>query len=189
MPFQVTGTDFAVTIYYRTKLKKEWKVYILIFFCSVGRAVHLELIPNTRRQLSTIHSDNTKSFQAAAKWLKQIITSEQLHEHLKENMNWIFILPKAPWWGWHFERLIGVTKQALYRSLRWSELEVLLDVETNINNRPLTYIEENIKNPILTPNSTIPGRDTKILDGNMIEDKDFGWRKRQKYVKRCKDAA
>ena len=42
--------------------------------------------------------------QATAKWLKQIIKSEQLHEHLtKENMDAEFNLPKAPWWGGHFE--------------------------------------------------------------------------------------
>ena len=88
-------------------------------------------------------------------------------------------------------------KQALYKSLgrtklRWSELEeILLDVEINWNNRPRTYIEEDIQYPILTPNSMILGRDTKMFDGNMVEDKgeDLRWRKRQKYGKRCKDAA
>ena len=57
----------------------------------MSRAVHLELIPSTatqefikclkwliahRRKPSTIYSDDAKSFQAAAKWLKQIIKSE-----------------------------------------------------------------------------------------------------------------
>ena len=92
-------------------------------------------------------------------------------------------MPKAPWWGGHFERLIGVIKQALYKflgrtSLQWSELkEVLLDVEINMNNRPLTYIEEDIQRSILTPNSMILGRNTKIVDGNMIEEEeeDFSW--------------
>ena len=69
-------------------------------------------------------------------------------------------------------------KQALYKSLgrtslRWSKLkEVLLDVEINMNNRPLTYIEEDIQRPILTPNSMILGRDTKMVDGNMIDDEE-----------------
>ena len=88
-------------------------------------------------------------------------------------------------------------KQALDKSLRrtslrWSKLEeVLLDVEINMTNRPLTYIEEDIQCPILTPNSMILGRDTKMIDRNMIEDEegDLSWRKWQKYVKRCKDAA
>ena len=46
MPFQVIGTDFAGSIYYRSKAKKESKVYILIFSCSVSSAVHLELKPS-----------------------------------------------------------------------------------------------------------------------------------------------
>ena len=100
-------------------------------------------------------------------------------------------MPKAPWWGGHFERLIGVIKQALYKSLgrtslRWSELEdVLLDVEINMNNRPFTYIDEDIQRPILTPNSMILGRDTKMVDGNMIEEEeeDLSWRKQKKFVK------
>ena len=77
-------------------------------------------------------------------------------------------------------------------SLRWSELEdVLLDVEINMNNRPLTYIEEDIQRPILTPNSMILGRDTKMVHGNMTEEEeeDLSWRKLQKYVKKCKDIA
>ena len=213
VPFQVIGTDFAGPIYYRTKTKKESKACILIFSCSVSRAVHLELTPNTttqefikclkqliprRGKPSTIYSDNTKSFQAATKWLKQIIKSEQLHEHLrKENINWKFNLPKALWWGGHFKRLIRVIKQALYKSLgrtslRWSELEeVQLDFEINMNNRPLTYIEENIQCPILTRNSMILGRDTKMVDRNMIEgeEEDLSGQKQLTYVKRCKNAA
>ena len=61
-----------------------------------------------------------------------------------------------------------MTKQVLYKSLgrtnlRWSKLdEELLDVGINMNNRLLTYIEEDIH----------------IFKGNMTEDKeeDLGWR-------------
>lgn len=67
----------------------------------------------------------------------------------------------------HFKRLSRVTKQILYKSLgrtnlRWSKLdEVLLDVEINMNNRLLTYIEEDIQ----------------IFKGKMTKDKeeDLGW--------------
>ena len=62
---------------------------------------------------SVIYSDNAKSFQAAAKWLKQNIKCEQLHEIIKEIINWKFNLPKRLGWGGHFERLIEVIKQAL----------------------------------------------------------------------------
>ena len=47
IPFQVKGTDFAGPIQFRTKTKKESKAYILMFYCSVSRAIHIELIANT----------------------------------------------------------------------------------------------------------------------------------------------
>ena len=38
--------------------------------------------------------------------------------------------------------------------LTWDELsEVLLDVETQINRRPLSYVEDDVELPILTPSS------------------------------------
>ena len=173
MSFQVTGTDYAGPIYYRTKSKKESKAYILPFSFSLSRTVHLELTPNLttnefikcikrlierRGSPKTVYSDNAKTFQVAAKWLKLVIKTEEFNEFLtKENIKWKFNLPRAPWWGGHFERLIGLTKQSLFKSLgktslSWNELEsVLLDVEVNLNNRPLSYIEGNIQHPLLTP--------------------------------------
>ena len=70
--------------------------------------------------------------------------------------------------GGHFERLSRVTKPFLCKSLgrtnlSWNKLdEVLLDVEINMNNRLLTYMEEDIQ----------------IFKRNMIEDKEegLGWR-------------
>ena len=93
--------------------------------------------------------------------------TEELNEFLtKENIKWKFNLPRAPWWGGHFERFIGLTKQSLFKSLgktslNWNELEsVLLDVEKNLNNRPLTHIEDDIQYPIVTPSSMLIGRDS-----------------------------
>ena len=56
-----------------------------------------------------------------------------------------------------FEKLIGIMKQSMYKAigngqLRWYELEeVILDVETTLNNRPLGYVEDDIYMPVLTP--------------------------------------
>ena len=46
MPFQIIGADHAGPIYYCTKSKKELKAYILLFTCSVSRAVNLGLTEN-----------------------------------------------------------------------------------------------------------------------------------------------
>ena len=72
--------------------------------------------------------------------------------------------------------MIGLRKQLLFKSLRktslsWNELEsVLLDVEVNLNNRPLTYIKDDIQYPILTPNSMLLGQDTVMLEEDPEEE-------------------
>ena len=60
--------------------------------------------------------------------------------------------------GGQFERMVGLVKQALYKTigranLRWPQLEeVILDVEIALNNRPLAYQEDDVQLPALTPN-------------------------------------
>ena len=44
--FEVNGTNFSEIIYYKTKKSKENKSYIILFTCSLTRAVHLELLPD-----------------------------------------------------------------------------------------------------------------------------------------------
>ena len=94
----------------------------------------------------------------------------------KERIIWKFNLSRAPWWGGQYERLLGITKQSLYKSngkslLTWPELEeVLLDVEVNLNNGPLTYIEEDIEYSVLTPNSMILRRNIKLPDDSPEEE-------------------
>ena len=76
-----------------------------------------------------------------------MVVNDQFHDILiKEKIICKFNLSRVPWWGRQYERLIGLTKQSLYRSIgeslfTRSELkEVLLDIKVNLNNRPLTYI-------------------------------------------------
>ena len=79
MPFQIRGPKYVGPIYYRTKSKKESKAYILLFTCSVSRAVHLnvaEILTSKefkkcggRRKPKLIYLDDAKTLQlqAAAK--------------------------------------------------------------------------------------------------------------------------
>ena len=94
-PFEIVGTDYAGPLYYKSKGKKDLKAYILLFFCSVSRAVYLELVLNLgaveiiksfkrliSRRGKPIYSDNTKIFEAGAKWLNSINGDEQFHDFL-----------------------------------------------------------------------------------------------------------
>ena len=114
----------------------------------------------------------------------------KFHDFLsKERIIWKFNLSRAPWWGGQYERLIRLTKQSSYKStgkslLTWLELEeVFLDVEVNLNNRPLTYIEEDLEYSLLTPNSMILGRNIKLPDYYPKEEEvSDNWKKQQRYV-------
>jgi hypothetical protein len=72
-------------------------------------------------------------------------------------VKWKINLSRAPWWGGQFERMIGLIKQPLYKTignvfLSLKELrDVILDVEVTFNNRSLSYVEDDIQFPILTP--------------------------------------
>ena len=90
-----------------------------------------------------------------------------------------------------YRRLIR-TKHSLYKSigrsqLTYNELEkTLLDVEINFNNRPLTYVEDDIQLNVLTPNSMILGKDVRTINSTADSDS-HELTKRQRYVLRCKE--
>lgn len=64
---------------------------------------------------------------------------------------------------------------------------MILDVEVTLNNRPLSYVEEDVQLPLLTPNSLQFCRPNVLPEqrGHRIENPDL--RKRAKYIRRCKD--
>ena len=109
-----------------------------------------------------IYSDNGRTFVGAAKWLETVMADERLNEFLcHQGMKWQFNLSRAPWWGGQFERMVGLVKRSPYKTigngfLSWTELEeVILDVEVSLNNRPLSYVEDDVQLPVLTPNSLL----------------------------------
>lgn len=69
----------------------------------------------------------------------------------------------APWTGGFFERLVQSVKRCLRKLLRKSRLTyeemltLLVKIENIINNRPITYVYDEVSQP-LTPNHLIFGR-------------------------------
>ena len=185
----------------------EGKAYIVLYACSLSRALYLELTKTMETQefISTlkrfiarkgrpekIYPDNGRTFVGAAKWLRNVMQDERLHDFLaKLNIKWQCNLTKAPWWGGQFERMIGLVNQAFNKSvgngtLTWRELQdVLLDVEVALNNQPLSYVEEDVQLPVLTPNMPQFGRLNLLPEDHNQENPDL--RKRARYVAKCED--
>ena len=207
--FEVIGTDFAGPILYKLTPRRQGKAYLVIFSCSLSQAVHLELVPSLktsaflpclkrliarRGRPRVIYSDNGSTFVKAAKWLKQGREDEKLQGYLEwHDIEWKFNLSHAPWWGGQFKWLIGVVKKAMHKvigrgSLLWNELiDVLLEVETQVNRRPLNYVKDDPDLPILTPATFLFQRTTHLPEEQTwrIPDKDL--RRRARFLQTCKD--
>ena len=139
----------------------------MIFTCATSRAVHLEVTKSHtaeefQRKLNSfiarktrpclIISDNASVFKATASWIKKIRKSERLSDHLaREDIRWQFNLSRSPWWGGMYEQVIKDLKKTLYKTLcrttlSFKQLEtVMVDIERQMNNRPLTYLESEIE--------------------------------------------
>ena len=143
-----------------------------------------------------IVSDNAKTFQSTAKWLKTVRADGKTNPLLNDmGIKWRFNLSKAPWWGGFFERMVGLVKRVLKKSLGKASLtfqelsELMLDIEFSMNNRPLTYQGEESEMEPLTPNHFIHGRRMKTLhdDANVSEEELITPRRRLRYLLRCKE--
>ena len=142
------------------------------------RAVHLELVDSSNTETflyaferfisrkscpSLILSDNAQIFKSAATHLS------------KYRIEWKFIPCRAPHFGGVWERLIGITKQCLKKLLGKNlvslvELQTMLcKIECQINNRPLTYVTNEINDPIITPSLLLYGRNIETMSNEYID--------------------
>ena len=187
-PFEVTGVDFAGPLSYRVSKEELGKYSSIIFMCTSSRAVHLEV---TRTQMAdefekklnalisrrtrphVIVSDNAGVFNTTADWIRAIRKSEKLHKYLvREEIRWQFNLARSPWSGGFYERLIKEIKKTLHKTLERSRLSyeamesVVMDIERNLNNRPLIYVEAEGEEEVI-----MWGRDAHpIEDSELIRD-------------------
>ena len=123
------------------------------------------------------------------------MSDEKIQDFLaSQQIKWKFNLSRAPWWGGKFERMVGLVKAALSKTvgnsfLTWAGFEeIVLDVEVTLNNRPLSYADDNVQLRLLTLNSLMFAQPNMLpeLEPHHIEDCDL--HKRAKYLKQCKDA-
>ena len=185
-PFEYTGIDYLGPLYVKefsqstdhSSVQIKRKVWVCLFTCFTVRAIHLELVGDmsaeefllslrrfiARRGIPRqIFSDNAKQFKTARTVLvrawEDVVTDKEVSEFVAyQGIQWKFIIELAPWMGGFYERLIGLTKRALKKTIGKKCLTerqlatILTEAEAVLNSRPLVYVDDDINsNSALTP--------------------------------------
>jgi len=172
------------------------RIRICLYTCCVTRAVNIDIVPDmstetvicslkrfcARRGVPHLFiSDNGKTFKAASKIITAIIAGEEVQEYLSHiNVKWCFNLAKAPWWGGIFDRLIRSTKRCLRKVIGRAKLTydklltVVVEIESIINSRPLSYVTPDDLEKPLTPLHLLMGRCVLSLPDNLGYQEEIG---------------
>ena len=138
-------------IYYKSSNDDMHKAYFVIFTCATSRSVILDLVEDNS---SKNFMNSIQKFIARRDCPKKIISDNgtvfKSHDNQlfcsERGITWKFNLDGAPWWGRFLERLVGMVKKCLKKSigserLSFTELPtVLFEIENVLNNRPLCFM-------------------------------------------------
>ena len=135
----------------------------------------VHLAPN---ETSCNHLRQCRSLQDHSRLDQSYHEEREVAELLSERGNSLADSPcKIPWWGGFYEILIKEIKKTLHKTLGRSRLSyeamesVVMDVERNLNNHSLTWVEAKGEEEVLTPNMIMWERDAHpIEDIELIED-------------------
>ena len=111
---------------------------------------------------------------------KPFMGRELLRYNSNNRIKWRFNIPKVPWWGGMFEKMVRSTRRCLKKAVGHSKLTyekllaILIEIEGVINNRPLTYIDGGDFDQLLIPSHIFCGRRTldppvRANDGSLID--------------------
>ena len=164
-PFAYTAVDYFGPLYCVDR-EPEGKVWVVLYTCLAIRAIHLELATDmtadqfllTLRRFiarrgtpSQMLSDNAPQFKVADEMLQSLwstaVYDDKVQSYLSDKgISWQYIPAHAPWMGGIYERLIGIVKSCLRKSLgrarlRTDQLSTLLtEIEAVVNTRPIVYV-------------------------------------------------
>ena len=184
-PFQVVGVNYVGPLKYRKGAKTEG-----MFRCTpVAWLMPCSWICYPVWKLE---SSSQVSSVSSAKWMKQVMRDEKFQNFLAHrcssgNSFWV-VRPggednSREWWDCSREPFTSPLETGCCPSLNfkkycWTQ---------GLNNRPLSYVDDDIQLPILTPSSFLYGQPNMLpqLEPHHIQETDL--RKRAKYLRKCKD--
>ena len=163
--FLYTGVDYFGPLFAKTA-EASVKVWVALFTCLSTRAVHLELVTDIsseqfllafRRFVSrrgvprAMWSDNAPQFKMTKTTLdkawKEVISDPAVADTITaRGTDWHFSVQHAPWMGGIYERMVGLVKRALRKTVRSAHLTpdqlrtFLTEAEAAVNSRPLVYV-------------------------------------------------
>ena len=176
-PFTFTGLDYLGPLTVIVD-GKHIKVWICLFTCLAVRAISLEVVTDMsahqfllclrrfiaqRGRPEKIVSDNAAQFKLVhatlhRAWNSVICDESVVNFMSKEAIQWHYIPEFSPWMGGFYERMVGIVKSCLRKSLgrlclSIIQLQTLVkEVEAVVNTRPIVYVDEDVDVPeILTP--------------------------------------
>ena len=175
-PFTFVRIDYLGPLLVKQEgnLAKRW---ICLFTCINVRAIHLELAGNMitesflmcfrrfmarRGKPAMIISDNANQFKVGKLVADDIWNPIERDTDVQtyvsnEGIKWKFVTEYSPWQGGFYERLVGITKRSLRKSLGKSKMDeqqlstILVETEAVINSMPLVYVENDINSKALSP--------------------------------------
>ena len=164
------------------------------------RAVHLEIVEDMSADqfLLGLHrfiarcgapcqiiSDNAKQFKLARKVLNKTHQEAMLNDQVQDyatsrGIRWTLIVELAHWMGSFYERLVGVIKRVLHKTLGTNCLTltqlstILTKAEAVVNSRPLVYVENDINSGhVLVPNDFLSMNSNNVVCDEYPEKKDL----------------
>ena len=175
--FKNTGVDYfgPVKIKTDTGITKCW---VALFTCLATRAIHLELVMDLsakeflmalRRFISrrgkptTIVSDNGPQFKLTAEaveddWIDVTHDKEVSRFATENGIQWTFITPYAPYMGGVYERMVGIVKTGLRKTVGQAMMTAkqfktcLSECEAVVNTRPLAHVSSEFdRGEVITP--------------------------------------
>ena len=119
---------------------------------------------------SLILSDNHRTFIVGETFLLDLQQDPSVREYLKsKSVRWKHQMPRSPWMGGHFERLVRTIKASLATAISRKLLTleefrtIVLEAENIVNSRPLTYQSDSTREVPLSPSQLAWGRDLTLM--------------------------
>ena len=115
-------------------------------------------------------SDNHNTFIVGETLLLEMQQDPAVQEYLSANrIRWKYQIPRSPWMGRHFERLVRTIKASLATAISRKLLTleefstVIKEAKNIVNSRPLTYQSDSSRDIPLTPSQLVWGRDLTLM--------------------------